>query len=227
MFHVEQCRTRLFVRIIGKITGEGFNCQIKEDSPDGEGFKRVSFLADADIDADGANGQNGGVAAYRIDNKGSELLANGGMGLSGGKVICAKPWARDIVILGKDNQPRVFPGGVIASRTWYRDRSKPVDDPSSYLDSETVRYIVVPPMIVHGVAGVVCGCLCRASYRGVSMWGVVGDLGPRNKVGEVSIEMARKLGIPSSPRTGGIDKPNVYYELWPGKPAPGYALLPS
>lgn len=215
------------MRIIGKITSEGFTSQINEDGPDAAGIKRVAFGGDADIDADGANGQNGAVAAYRVDNKGSEALANGGMTLRNGKVVCAKPWARDIVILGKDNEPRVFPGGVIASRTWYRDRTKAVDDPSAYLDSETVPYIVVPPLIVHGVAGVVCGSLARASYGGKSVFGVVGDLGPRTKVGEMSIAMARALGIASSPRNGGLEKPNVYYELWPGKAAAGYALLVS
>jgi len=62
----------------------------------------VHFLADADIDADGANGQNGALAAYKVDNSGSELLANGGMKIVNGRVVCAHSWARDIVILGDD-----------------------------------------------------------------------------------------------------------------------------
>jgi flavin-dependent dehydrogenase len=41
-------------KILGTITDEGFTCTIHEDD-DG----RVHFVADADIDADGANGQNG------------------------------------------------------------------------------------------------------------------------------------------------------------------------
>jgi hypothetical protein len=40
-------------------------CEIRlEDGPDGE---KVTFIADADIDADGANGQNGARAAYTAD----------------------------------------------------------------------------------------------------------------------------------------------------------------
>ena len=108
------------MRTIGTITGEGYSCVVKEDDD-----LRVFFTADGDIDADGANGQNGGPAAYMSDNSGTEYLANGGMAIVGGKVICAEPWARDIVILGADNQPRVFPGGIIASKTWYRHRDKP------------------------------------------------------------------------------------------------------
>ena len=107
------------MRTIGVITNEGFSCKITEDDED-----RVFYTADADIDADGANGQNGAPAAYMIDDTGTEYLANGGMKIVNGKVICAKAWARDIVILDTDNEPKVFPGGIIASMTWYRSPEK-------------------------------------------------------------------------------------------------------
>ena len=209
-------------RLLGTITAEGYACKILEDE-DG----RVHYLADADIDADGANGQNGALAAYKVDDSGSELLANGGMKIAGGKVICAKPWARSIVILGEDNQPRVFPGGVIASMTWYRHPGKAKDDPAAYVDSETVPYIVVPPLVVQQTTGVVRGCKARASYQGRSVDCVVADRGPAQKVGELSIAAARALGIPSSPRNGGTELPEVLYELWPGVAAPGYVLQPA
>ena len=90
------------MKILGTINGEGFACMVKEDDRD-----RVFFKADGDIDADGANDQNGEPAAYKKDNSGTEVLANGGMAIRDGKVICAKSWARDIVILGKDNEPRI------------------------------------------------------------------------------------------------------------------------
>lgn len=209
------------MKILGTITGEGFVCAIREHNG------RVYFTADADIDADGANGQFGAIAAYRADNKGSELLANGGMKVVAGTVICAQPWARDIVILNKDNQPKIFPGGIIASKTWYRHPGKRLDDPAAYLDSETVPYIVVPPLIVQATAGVVRGCKARASWNGKSVDCMVGDLGPRKKVGEVSIAAARALGIPHSPRSGGRNIPDVLYELWPDVAAQGYTLQPA
>jgi hypothetical protein len=56
------------MRILGKITNEGFSSTIVEEE-DG----RVHFLADADIDADGANGQNSAPAAYKCDDTGTEL----------------------------------------------------------------------------------------------------------------------------------------------------------
>lgn len=209
--------------VLGTIVTEGFSCDIVEE-PDG----RVHFLADADIDADGANGQNGGQAAYRVDDSGSEFLANGGMKiLASGRVVCAHAWARDIVILGPDNEPKVFGDGVIASMTWYRDRSKSVSDPEAYVDAETVPYIVVPPLVIQRTAGVVRGSKAKATWRGRSIDCVVADNGPKNRVGELSIAAARALGMNSSPRNGGVESQEVLYELWPGVAAPHFELQPA
>jgi hypothetical protein len=46
------------MRTLGTITNEGYSCVIREDDQ-----LRVFFMADGDIDADGANGQNGGPPA--------------------------------------------------------------------------------------------------------------------------------------------------------------------
>lgn len=210
------------MRIVGVVDGEGFRCEIVEDD-DG----RVHYVANADIDADGANGQNGAPAAYRDDDTGSDYLENAGMKIVAGKVVCAKSWARNVVILGADREPRVFPGGLIASMTTYRHRHLADDDPAAYVDAETVPYVAVPPLVVNGVRPVVMGCLARVAWRGRSVDCVVADTGPPLKVGEISIAAARALGIPPSPRNGGRDVPDVAYELWPGTPAPGYELQPA
>lgn len=199
---------------LGTIIGEGFTSTIREAVD-----RRVFFTADADIDADGANGQHGAPAAYRADDRGTEALANGGMARRGGRVICAQSWARDIVILGPDRQPRIFPGGIIASKTWYRHPNRAEDDPAAYVDSETVPYIVIPPLIVKTTAGIVRGCKARATRGDRSVECVVADLGPRHKIGELSIAAARALGVPASPRTGGLNRAEILYELWPGIPA--------
>jgi len=209
-------------RVLATIANEGFTCVITEDD-DG----RVHFVADADIDADGANGQNGGPPAYKVDNSGTELLANGGMKIVNGKVICAQSFARDIVLLDSDNEPKVFPGGVIASMTWYRHPGKPPSDPAAYVDAETVPYVVVPQVIVKQTAGVVRGCKARVTFHGKSVDCVVADRGPANKIGELSIAAARAVGLPSSPRHGGTEKPEVLYEVFPGVAAAGFVLQPS
>lgn len=206
-------------RILGTITGEGFTSTIKEDASG-----RAFYLSDADIDADGANGQFGKIAAYCADNKGSEALANGGMGIRNGKVIFTKSWGRDIVLLGPDGQPLVLPSGIIPSKTWYRRPGMRVNDPAAYLDSETELYGVVPPLLVQETAGIVRGCRMAATWKGNKVYGVVGDLGPRNKNGELSIAFARALGLNPDPRKGGTDKQEILYEFWPGIPADGYVL---
>lgn len=210
------------MKILGQLAGNGFECVIHEDAGG-----RIFFRADADIDADGANGQNGHQAAYKIDDSGSEYLANGGMRVENGKVVCAHSWARSVVILGPDNEPKVFPGGVIASKTWYRHFDAPPDDPRAYVDAETIPYVVVPPLIVQSVEGVVRGCRARVTFQGKTIDCVVADLGPRTKIGELSIAAAKALGIPSSPRNGGREVADVEYELWPGIAAPGFVLQPA
>ena len=209
-------------REIGEIKTNGFTCTIYEDSGG-----RVFFTAGASIDADGANGQNGRPVAYMADDLGTEALANGGMKIEKGRVICAKNWARDIVILGNDSEPRIFTGGLIASKTWYKHPEKASDDPSAYIDSETVAYIAVPPIIINKTSGIVCGCKARATFNGTSIDCVVADQGPANKIGELSIAAARALNISSSPRDGGLIEPQVLYEIWPGTAAPGFKLQPA
>jgi hypothetical protein len=210
------------MKILGNIDMEKYVCKIVQDD-DG----RVHYTAGATIDADGANGQNGGAVAYRVDDAGSDALANAGMARQGARIVCKHDWARSVVILGADNEPRIFADGLIASMTWYRHPFRAADDPAAYVDAETVPYIVVPPMIVKRTVGVVRGCLSRVSYRGQHVECVVADLGPANKIGELSIAAARKLGIPSSPRHGGVEDPEVDYELWPGRAAPGFVLIPA
>lgn len=203
-----------------------FVSDIREDD-DG----RVYFTADADIDADGANGQHGKQAAYMVGDAGSELLVNGGMGMRSGKVVIMQSWARDNVILDTDNEPKVFPGGIIGCRTSYKHPGMSSKDPAAFIDAEVVPYVVVPPLIVHETAGIVLGCRARVSWNGKSVDCVVADKGPAKKTGEISIAAARALGIPASPRHGGREVADVLYELWPGVAANVdgeiYALLPA
>jgi hypothetical protein len=82
-------------------------------------------------------------------------------------------------------------------------------------------------LVIQRTQGIVRGCMARVSYQGTSVDCVVADRGPKNLAGELSIAAAMQLGIPASPRHGGVDTPQVLYELWPGIPAPGYELQPA
>jgi len=210
-------------RLLGTVVTAAFSCDITEED-DG----RVWYIAGAAIDADGANGQSGQPAAYNASNTGTDFLANAGMALDGsGNVICAKSWAHDCVILGTDNEPKIFAGGVVASKTWYCYPRKALSDPAAYVDAETIPYVVAPPLVIQQTAGVVRGCRARVTYNGVTVDCVVADRGPQDKIGELSIAAARALGLPPSPRDGGTEHQEVTYEMWPGVPAFGFVLQPA
>lgn len=97
------------------------------------------------------------------------------------------------------------------------------------LNAEIEPYVVVPPAIIRGTKGVVLGCLVRCfnQKNGQRFVGVVGDIGPHTKLGEVSVAMAKALGINPSPTRGGEDAHVIQYTIFPGQAAPGYSLQPS
>lgn len=89
------------------------------------------------------------------------------------------------------------------------------------IDAEAVPYIVVPPLIRNGVPGVVMGCAARVTHTHTrkSCLAVVADVGPHAKLGELSCEAARRIGLDGNPNHGGTDDPVVLYEIWPGQAA--------
>lgn len=180
------------------------------------------FTADADVDADGANGQFGGRPAYQAEDRGSEYLANGGMRRTvDGRVIFSADWGREIVIMDNMGHPKLFDNGMIASKTAYRLPDFDQDNPEAYIDSETIPYIVLPPVLRARTPGVVLGCYAEATNMKTGQASpipcMVADIGPRNKLGEVSIALARDLNIGWSPRHGGTDERIIRYRFWPGR----------
>jgi hypothetical protein len=86
------------------------------------------------------------------------------------------------------------------------------------LDATKVRYIVVPPSIIRAVTPIVLGCQAHVSFRGKTVDAVVGDVGPEEKIGEISVKCAADLGIKDSPTHGGVSG-GVHYEIIPGQAA--------
>lgn len=72
------------------------------------------------------------------------------------------------------------------------------------INSEVVRGIVLPPEVIRAVAPKVMGSQCWASFKGTEADGVVFDVGPRGKIGEMSVAMAKAIGVPPSPTHGGV-----------------------
>jgi hypothetical protein len=101
-----------------------------------------------------------------------------------------------------------------------------------FLNADKDKYVVVPPQIRSGVAGVVMGCQARVSNTktGVVSDGVVGEIGPKDKTGECAICLAQVLNPEVTANCG--DSNRIYkYEIWPGKAAvvdgKKYALEPA
>lgn len=89
------------------------------------------------------------------------------------------------------------------------------------LDAREVPYVVVPLQLPKLVKGVVLGCRAvvedmLSDFKAV---GVVGDLGPTFKTGEVSVRMAQVLGLNDSPVNGGCEQKRFRYTIYPGVPA--------
>ena len=101
------------------------------------------------------------------------------------------------------------------------------------LNADVDRYIVVPPAIRNGVKGVVMGCLAHVTdtRSGRHTAAVVGDVGPRKKIGEISCACASAIGLNPSPVSGGVDEHVIEYVIFPGVPAvvngTQYHLQPS
>lgn len=187
------------------LTGEGFAVVVTQDD-DG----RVHFTSDADIDADGAPHAYHMVSKWGLDDLENAKDNNG-------RFVGVLTDSRGKPVAQGSDDPAP---GFLISTTTYEHRDEPEVTQRRYLNAETVPFIVVSPLIRQRAKGIVLGCRARARMKG-GEWqeAMVGDIGPRFKVGEVSIALARLLGIPSSPRTGGEDSPIVEYELYPGTPA--------
>ncbi|MCC7531803.1 MAG: glycoside hydrolase family 75 protein [Candidatus Melainabacteria bacterium] len=82
------------------------------------------------------------------------------------------------------------------------------------VNAETVPYFVLPGGKYKHL-GISLGDIAAVRYNGKVAFAVFADVGPRHKLGEGSIALAQELGIPASPRTGGV-RSGVEYLVFPG-----------
>ncbi|HEX6729937.1 MAG TPA: hypothetical protein VF074_07990 [Pyrinomonadaceae bacterium] len=173
------------------------------------------------IDADGANGQTGGVPVYAPNGftpAPLDFLANAG-----------KPgnWFGVVTDTGeKDGKPvkQKADGpapGAFVSATSYRWPERSRIDPLAYVDAASVPYIVLPKHWRKQAVGVVLGCKATVedTKTGKILTTGVLDFGPGGKLGEASIACAKFFGVRSSPKNGGTDEKRFIYTFFPGIPA--------
>lgn len=171
------------------------------------------------IDADGANGQTGGVPVYAPSGYQPaplDYLANaGGPG----------NWYGVVTDTGKKDgkpvkqQPTGPAPGAYVSATSYRWPTLARVDPLAYVDAASVPYIVIPGHWRALAIGVVLGC--RATVKDLVTGKIleasgVLDFGPKAKLGEASIACAKYFGIPASPKNGGTSEKRFVYTFYPG-----------
>ncbi|MFF4255212.1 glycoside hydrolase family 75 protein [Streptomyces sp. NPDC001663] len=110
---------------------------------------------------------------------------------------------------------RADPSFVAATAFQQSDRRFP--------SAERLPYIVVPGVSRiwnHGDHGVRGGSVAAVVYRKRVRYAVVGDVGPRNLIGEASYATAKALGIPTDPRGGGAPSGVTYIVFKNSQAAP-------
>jgi hypothetical protein len=180
------------------------------------------------LDADGS------LFAYHPDNKGRDDLgfASWPSGdedwrwiLVADPVDPTRPWV----------QPNGAAKGYFLSMTTLRDPHGAATDPASYVDSETVPYLVFPAnfLKIDCIGGFGDLAIARNLASGEESWAVVADQGPApHPLGEISLRLCEALGgVDPDPRNGDGIPPGPYqYLIFPGSrldppwPQPNAAL---
>jgi glycosyl hydrolase group 75 (putative chitosanase) len=156
------------------------------------------------IDADGAPN------AYHPDNSGLDDVANAGT-----------PGVWEGLAKDRDGQPYIqgpndpFPGYYV-SATALADRSKPVNDPTRYVDASKIPFVVLPGRMAR-LLGARPGDFAAVfnQRNGKSSYAIFGDVGPSDRIGEGSVALAENLGIQSDARNGGARR-GILYIIFPG-----------
>jgi hypothetical protein len=169
----------------------------------------VEFNAGMMVDADGA------LRAYHPDDaSGLDRLEHAGA--PGNRWGLVTPDGEPVVQGEDDPAP-----GFYVSQTSLADPTKEPDDPQRYVDALVVPYLALQPVFVREF-----GCrlgdfawVTRTEVGGAvhESAAIFADVAaPHLPVGEGSIALAERLGIPSSPRRGGTYRDSVRYVLFCG-----------
>lgn len=167
------------------------------------------------IDADGS------PRAYNPQNTGLDDLKHAGRPGHWTGIVTHndKPWGRPVIQKSTDPAP-----GYYVSRTALSDFNKRFTDPSAYVNSEKIPFIVLPRK---NSFGAVLGDMAVAYNikNGKFAYAIYADTDVG--IGEGSIALARMLGINPNPRTGGTGShANVIYLVFP-KSGKGNGHIPS
>ena len=168
----------------------------------------VLFTAGMTIDADGAPN------AYAPHNRGLDYTAN---------ARSSKGWVALITdqkghpILQKHGRYR---GYYVSTTSLQHESVSDLKSPKRYIDATRVPYIALPQDFTKAF-NISLGdlALVRNKANGRTAYAVFADVGPKGRIGEGSIALARVLGIPSNPRHDSVAG-GVTYLVFPGSALP-------
>lgn len=144
----------------------------------------VAWTSGMEVDADGSPRAYAPIASGLPT---LDFLGNAGSGTHWPGLVCN---AAGVPYVQQAGDPR--PGYYVSSTALidprYRQR-----DPRRYLDPEAVPYVSIPPELESYGARV--GDLCLISYNALRVGAIVGDVGPRKKIGEGSVLLCQILGV--------------------------------
>ena len=173
----------------------------------------IEFQAGMMIDADGA------LRAYHPDDvSGLDDLAHAGAPGNWWGIVTADgtPGGTPLVQGAGDPAP-----GFYVSQTSLEDEARDASDPRRYVDSLAVPYLALQEVFATDF-GCKLGDFAFATREALdgsrhASAAIFADVAaPQLPVGEGSIALAERLGIPSSPRHGGTFRASVHYVLFCG-----------
>ncbi|MCE7070885.1 glycoside hydrolase family 75 protein [Dyadobacter sp. CY327] len=159
------------------------------------------FRAGFAFDADGA-----AKAYHKNDNVALDFLANAGKPGNWWGIVTNTGKKDGIPVVQSASDPA--PGYYVSS-TSLVDKSKKMKDPLRYVDSGEIPYVAIPSKFSTGFK---LGDLALVVNKknGLRCYAIFADVGPGGKIGEGSINLAKQLHIPGSPKKGGPVADVVY-----------------
>ncbi|HEY6253759.1 MAG TPA: glycoside hydrolase family 75 protein [Candidatus Angelobacter sp.] len=168
----------------------------------------IFFTAGMTIDADGAPN------AYAPHNRGLDYTANA-RGAHGWVALVTSQSGHPVI-----QKHGAYRGYYVSTTSLQQSNMYDERDPKKYIDATKVPYIALPPDFAKRfniILGDLALVLNRANGR--SAYAIFADVGPKGRIGEGSIALAKRLGIPADPRHDSAED-GVTYLIFPGSALP-------
>src|SRR5262249_19972237 len=164
----------------------------------------VLFAGGMTIDADGAPN------AYAPKNRGLDYTANA-RNASGWVALVTNAKGRPVI-----QRTGPYRGYYVSTTSLQRENIRDPRNPKKYLDATRIPYIALPADFARQF-GIALGdfAVIVNNKTGRLAYAIYGDVGPKGRVGEGSIALANRLGIPSNPRHDSVPD-GITYLVFPG-----------